>query len=29
MRLQGEKCTWYKETTNSADKPMARSQHVA
>jgi dynein heavy chain len=25
----GDKCTWYKEQTNSAEKPLARSQHCA
>lgn len=24
-----EKCTWFKENTNSEEKPLARSQHAA
>ena len=29
LKLMQEKCTWYKEATNSTEKPLARSQHVA
>lgn len=29
MQLMGEKCTWFKEETQGADKPLARSQHCA
>lgn len=29
MRLQGDKGTWFKENANSAEKPLARAQHVA